>query len=349
MFRYFESIPSFWPQWLGYGLTAYGLVIAALLACALMAARSNTLVRKSIAWWLRKIPFEKETMARAYVHEFASWLDPQVKWQAKCPPFPDRTHAINQLKLSRNRCYETWYSPTAQTITKTAVTKKGNHLLSIEARSLRRLAELEKYADNSLPFPFPRLLRSERRHGYRTNIMSGFCPGEVTAAQLLSDRGSGMEAIQLGWIFHRLLHALTHVHDAGLVHAAILPQHLVLDLSNRSLTLVDWTHAKRFGEPFCFIPRRYAHFYPIEAIQREFVSAESDIYMAAKCLIALAGGNPHTNTIPSHLPRRMAGFLRACLLQSPRMRPGNTTELFQEFGHLMEDVPSLLTYPSCFE
>jgi len=63
-----------------------------------------------------------------------------------------------------------------------------------------------------------------------------------------------------------------------------------------------------------------------------------DIYLAAKSLVYLSGGNPLCNTIPERIPADIRRFVRGCLLESPDMRPQDAWELHDEFSRLLEEV-----------
>ena len=153
----------------------------------------------------------------------------------------------------------------------------------------------------------------------------------VSADQVLRDEGP-YDSYELGWIFDSLLEALGYVHRAGWTHGAVLPPHILLDRTNQRLLLLGWIHAERQAAPLRVVARRFKDWYPLECQRRRTATPATDIYLAAKCMVMLAGGTPPFDHVPPQLPVEMRRLMAACLLESQRMRPQDAWQLRQEIA-----------------
>jgi hypothetical protein len=84
--------------------------------------------------------------------------------------------------------------------------------------------------------------------------------------------------------------------------------------------LVGWGQSVSIGNRVTSAVSRYLSWYPPELTAKRPVTHGADVYMAAQCILYLAGGDPTTGTIPAALHHRIAYFLRGCLLESPNAR-----------------------------
>jgi hypothetical protein len=62
----------------------------------------------------------------------------------------------------------------------------------------------------------------------------------------------------------------------------------------------------------------------------------TDLFLAARCLVYLAGGDPVTNWMPDAVPQPMRQFIASCLLESARMRPDDAWALLEDFAELLQ-------------
>jgi hypothetical protein len=124
----------------------------------------------------------------------------------------------------------------------------------------------------------------------------------------------------LVWIFRRILMAIDLAAAADRVHGAVLPPHVLLRPSDHGAVLVGWGQSVMVGNRITSASSRYLPWYPPEVSRKQPASHGTDVSMAARCIIYLAGGDPVTSQAPPSLPGPMAEFLRACLLEAPAMR-----------------------------
>ena len=71
---------------------------------------------------------------------------------------------------------------------------------------------------------------------------------------------------------------------------------------------------------------------------RHSASPATDLFLAARCLVYLAGGDPLTNRMPDAVPPPMRRFIRTCLLESASMRPDDAWALMEDFDGLLRAV-----------
>jgi len=107
---------------------------------------------------------------------------------------------------------------------------------------------------------------------------------------------------------------------------------------NHGLQLVGWIHAVRPNQPLRVVPARFKDWYPPECRRNQTATPSVDIYLAAKSMVYLSGGNPRRDEIPERVPVAIRRFLRGCLMDSPGMRPKDAWELHGEFTDLLESV-----------
>ena len=82
----------------------------------------------------------------------------------------------------------------------------------------------------------------------------------------------------------------------------------------------------------------YKAFYAPEILRKETPSPATDIFMAAKCVVALLGGNVETNAIPDAVPTQVRAFLQASLMVNPQKRPQDAWKLHEDFDKILLSV-----------
>jgi hypothetical protein len=212
----------------------------------------------------------------------------------------------------------------------------GNPLLAGEGRVLKLLTM--RSGDRRYREYLPKLVESftlaDVNGARRVNVFA-HREGFFTLETVHRLHPHGLDARHLAWIFKRMLAMIGFAQTCGLVHGAVLPPHAMVHAENHGLMLLDWIHAVRIGGKLTFIPTAYRVWYPPEARDREAATTATDIFLAAKCLIYLAGGDPAAQRWPDAIPGEMRRFLGTCLYPSPRMRPQNAWKLHEEFDELL--------------
>jgi serine/threonine protein kinase len=210
----------------------------------------------------------------------------------------------------------------------------ADRLMKREMRILRRLVDNASDDHHRLYFPQP-VESFLSPDGRRLNVLA-WREGLYTAGEIATRAPAGLDGRHLAWMFKRVLAALGYVHRHGWVHGAVTPPHLLFHVENHGLCLAGWIHAVRIGQPLTIVPGEFKSWYPPEARQSSVPA--TDIYLAAKSMVYLAGGDPVRDTLPDHVPHPLRQFLRACLLESPRMRPEDAWALHEELDDLLAEV-----------
>jgi hypothetical protein len=217
----------------------------------------------------------------------------------------------------------------SQGLLKLARDPADNDLMRAETIALAALAtRVER------PFQayFPRIVAARRRRDpgsgveRRANVI-GRLAGFRSLAEVRAAFPGGIDPRDAAWIWRRLLVAVGAAHRAGLIHGAILPEHVLIHPDEHGLALVDWCYSG-WGPAVRVraVVNRYLDWYPPEVAARHPAGPDLDIWLATRCMTELVGPG---------MPARMAAFARGCLLASPGRRPADAWSLLAEFDELL--------------
>lgn len=219
---------------------------------------------------------------------------------------------------------------------KIARSSADNDLLEAELRAYEKL-ELDK-SDKAAAKLFPRLLdsflfRSPSGATRRVNVLSShydhYSLAEVRAVH------PGLDYRDAVWMFKRSLMALGFTHRRGLVHGAVLPPHILVDPIGHGIELVDWCYSVEKEGQIRVISKAHKSFYPKEVITKKPAVPATDIFMLAKTMVRLLGGDVETNRMPDSVPHPITSFLQSCLLPAPGRRPDDAWKLHEELDELL--------------
>jgi hypothetical protein len=204
-----------------------------------------------------------------------------------------------------------------------------NDLMDREAAALARL----RAAGDTRFHPYaPTLLDCQRHRDpdtgaeRRANVL-GRLDGFVTLADVHAAYPGGLDARDVAWMWRRLLVAAGFAHRTGVIHAAVLPEHVLIHPAEHGLVLVDWCYAITGpGGLAAAVPARYADWYPAE-VRRRPPGADLDIWLATRCM---------TQLIREPIPASLASFARGCTLPSPDRRPADAWRLLAELDAVLE-------------
>jgi serine/threonine protein kinase len=210
----------------------------------------------------------------------------------------------------------------------------GLSLLDNERKTLAKL--LRAAGDTTYSRYLPALAESlpvADRPGSRVNVFH-YEPGFHTLEQV-HEQHPALDGRHLAWIFKRLLTVLGFSHLQGTIHGAILPCHVMVDGASHGLQLVGWGQSVGAGQRIRTVPTRYRNWYPPEVLYKRPARPATDLFLAARCLIYLAGGNPVINRMSEAIPPPMQQFISTCLSPSCRMRPDDAWTLLEDFDDLL--------------
>src|SRR5262249_59718360 len=100
-----------------------------------------------------------------------------------------------------------------------------------------------------------------------------------------------------------------------------LPCHVLLHPEGHGLRLVGWGQSVSDGRLVHTLSPGYRDWYPPEVRQRQPASPATDLFLAARCLIYLAGGDPVADRLPHAAPHPMRRFVATRPLSAPPLRP----------------------------
>lgn len=219
-----------------------------------------------------------------------------------------------------------------------------NDLLEHESKVLGTLFPASQPEEKFYRF-LPRLedsflLRSSKgRTNRRVNVLPMY--GEhVSLADVIKAYPNGLDFRDAVWMFKRLLMALGFVHRKGVVHGAVLPTHVLVHPTEHGAKFIDWAYAVQDPWPkdgrVKAMSTPYKDFYAPEIPAKGMVSAHTDIFMAAQCMVALLGGDVKARKVPDSVPSQIRMFLASCLFNAQFRRPDDAWALLEEFDQLLE-------------
>lgn len=224
-------------------------------------------------------------------------------------------------------------------VVKIARSADDNDLMRAERRALKLLHT--KILSNARR-GVPKLLDEFQVGKRETTVLERFDVGFVTA-ETVHERLSAVDTRTLVWMFKRLLVLLEWAHHCGLVHGAVLPSHVMfypdndgstgLDERKHTVRLVDWCYSVEYKNRTrlsAWVPALEAH-YPPELLLKQSVTPSSDIYMAAKLMVYLAGG-------VTELPEPLFAVLRKCLQADLDRRYQKVADAFHDWQKAAELV-----------
>lgn len=230
-------------------------------------------------------------------------------------------------------------------IFKIARDASDNDLLDNEAAMLRKLTQIDK--DGKFSAFFPTLVESisyaeSGADARRANILvydpAVALPTDLyTLKEVRAAYPNGIDPRDMAWMWRRVLAALSFVHASGVIHGAVLPTHILIEPAQHGLILIDWGYAVNIGgDPIRAVSGDYEAWYPAEVFDKQPPLTGHDIYMGARCMIELVGGDGASKRIPSTMPDAMQRYFEWCLTEGARLRPQNALKMRDEFDSLLE-------------
>ena len=221
------------------------------------------------------------------------------------------------------------YYECGDVVLKVARRPADNDLFQREVRALR---QLRRQVPPDFQAYVPRLhdsfvYRDESTGVDRAVNVLRAGPGLVSLAAVLEACPSGLDGRDVAWIWRRLLVALGVAHRAGVIHGAVVPDHVLIEPTEHGLVLTNWCYAATSpGETVPAVVRRYRGWYAPEILRSAPPTPGSDIYLATDCMVALLGDRG---------PMALDRFARGCRLAPAQARPGDAWQLLAELDHVL--------------
>ncbi|WP_423226440.1 DnaJ domain-containing protein [Candidatus Amarolinea aalborgensis] len=226
----------------------------------------------------------------------------------------------------------------APVLLKVARRAHNHDLLQTEAATLAQLARA--LDGQPLAAHFPTLIEhfllcGADGHLHHVNVLRQET-GCVTLAAVHKAFAGGLPLADAAWMFNRVLAALGVVHGLGLVHGAVTLAHVLVRPADHNGLLLDWCYSAPIGETIKAISPPYAADYAPEVHARQPATPATDLFMAARSLLHLLGGQNDPDDLPVGVPPAMRALLRACLIPSPRRRINDAWELLDDFQDILQ-------------
>ncbi len=225
---------------------------------------------------------------------------------------------------------------------KIAHTSGDNDLVRVEARVLRQL-RAEKSFQRLFPF-VPELHDSFLYDDGQTaprqvNVITRM-KNLYSLAEIRAEYPQGIDPKDMAWLWRKLLIALGFAQARGVIHGAVLPPHILVEPDQHGLILDNWVYGLQ--EPIdpdthlTAIVSAYETWYPPDVFARQPPRPGFDIFMGARCMVYLLGGDPITGELPASVPKAIVSFFRGCLLPGANHQPRQAWDLLNEFTRLIE-------------
>lgn len=206
------------------------------------------------------------------------------------------------------------------TVLKIVRSQDDNDLMEAEAQSLGILQADKR--SNKYKHYVPVIQKSFRASDRCTNVINHVA-GYYSLADIKALYWNGIDFRHIVWMINRLLTTLGFVHNNGLVHGAILPEHLLYHPTTHGLVLIDWCYSVKINQPVTAIVSDYALRYPQEVLKKRFACPGTDIYMASWIV-----------DYADHIPDRFKPLLTWMRAEGPLSRPQDAWELLDRWKKL---------------
>jgi hypothetical protein len=256
-------------------------------------------------------------------------------------------------KSSLYHCAFTLDGQARRGIFKIARDPADNDLLRSEADILRHLMDAD--TDGTFAGYFPHLTEAFGYHDGGTTrqaLVLRYVTEIALPTELYSLREvraaypDGVDPRDMAWMWRRTLTAIGWAHRQNIIHGALLPTHILIQPRLHGVILIDWAYAVRSDarEPIRALSAEYEAWYPAEVFAKEPPLNGHDIYMAARCMVDLMGGDPLRKTFPASVPDALQRYFLWCMTEGARMRPQNAWNLLKEFDSVIERLYGKRTF-----
>ncbi len=213
----------------------------------------------------------------------------------------------------------------------------GDKLLNTEAKVIKEL--LTKAGTTHYARYFPTIAETFLAKDKIQKRINVFVADEgYFTLEEIHQRHLALDGRHLAWIFKRLLTAIGFTARAGYIHGAVFPSHVRLSVDDHGLQLVGWGHSVSKKDIIRTISTKYRNWYPKEVLEKKPATPATDISMAGKCMVYLAGGDPIKGTMPKTVPSSIQRFIKSCILEGQSMRPQDAWSLLDEFDELLKKL-----------
>lgn len=209
-----------------------------------------------------------------------------------------------------------------EVLVKIAKEPTANALMETEAGRLKkfRATEAMKGIHRFLPEILDTfMIPGPDRRQFRANV-TNVMPGVVSLTDIKAAFPGGLVPQHAAWIVRRVMAQACAANMTGLIHAAITPDHVLVDPIKHEPCHIGWLHATEKTR-LTMIVERWKDWYPPEIFDKKPPTHQTDIYMAGMTCLWLFSGNTSTKSIPSSIPKPISDIILSCVNADPKKRP----------------------------
>ncbi|HWQ46097.1 MAG TPA: serine/threonine-protein kinase [Longilinea sp.] len=234
--------------------------------------------------------------------------------------------------------------PTELVVVKTLRDEKDAALLENEWRTIQILLGSQARGADTFSALMPQSVihgkisdgQFNGKHASIFRWQSGF---RHTLADVIKVYPQGIPPRAVIWVWRRILESLSFIHSSGMVHGAILPEHLLVQGNEHGIRLVGFGYAGKKGDRLPGIVRENQGFYPGSGKFKQVLSPQLDLCMSARCLSVVLGGDPSAQVLPAAVPAPIASVIMRVARLDPDGKPGEDAwSIREELGQLAKDV-----------
>jgi len=171
----------------------------------------------------------------------------------------------------------TIYTTTDNKIIKLVNSGSDNDLMDLQKSNLMAVITNPLFEKNKWVLHYiPKVLGYGTFGGKNFHLMEDYRIGYFTLEELIK-RNCLTDFRHIVWIVNRVLTLLHYSHSVGLVHGAVVPNHILIDNVNHGAKLIDWTASAAPGKT-PYVSNKYRHFYPKEVVRKKS-DFSTDIFM----------------------------------------------------------------------
>jgi hypothetical protein len=253
--------------------------------------------------------------ARKYREAWTEWNDPGEGDDAVRFSIAG-THWATQRLLAHGEIADVYLArrarwPSELVVLKVVRAAADSPLIEQEWRSLERLraAAAEEHVELGSRVPAPVVMGVLEKSAQRNMACAYRWAGgfEHTFEAVRDVHRRGIDPVASIWVWRRILEIIGVMKKAGLVHGAILPNHLLVETDEHGVRLVGFSCADSPHAPLRVVSSDFTDFYPASILDSQKLTAAADVMMSARCVSYLLGGHPgHAG---DRVPRRLAELL----------------------------------------
>jgi hypothetical protein len=163
---------------------------------------------------------------------------------------------------------------------------------------------------------------------------------EHTLVEVRRNHPEGIDPRSAVWLWRRLLETLAFVHAEGLVHAAILPQHVLVEAGEHGAWLVGYGSADDARTGRFHAPEAGSEPYlPPSVRAGAALTPGLDLILTARTVAFALGGSTGGASVPRSVPEPLAALVREVGSAADHTRaPGDAWELHERLGRLARSL-----------